>query len=119
MPKVSKGTATHVVDHGPVEDRSDDVDGYTVNFITFKIEPRSTWELHVAPCEGGGTAVAMRLDRCAKRRDFRACAGRAEPGSSRALTGGLGDVCQLSEVSLRATPARTRPGGRALGTISL
>lgn len=36
MPKVSKESAAHVEDHGPVEDRHEDVDGYTVNFVSFK-----------------------------------------------------------------------------------
>jgi AraC-like ligand binding domain len=36
MPKVSKEHATHVTDHGVVEDRHDEIDGYTVNFISFR-----------------------------------------------------------------------------------
>lgn len=36
MPKVSKESAAHVEDHGPVEDRHEDVDGYTVNFVSFR-----------------------------------------------------------------------------------
>jgi hypothetical protein len=36
MPKVSKQTASGGGDHGPVEDRSDDLDGYTVNFVQFR-----------------------------------------------------------------------------------
>jgi hypothetical protein len=35
MPKVSKESASHVEDHGPVEDRHEEVDGYTVNFVSF------------------------------------------------------------------------------------
>jgi hypothetical protein len=35
MPKVSKETATGGGDYGPVTDRSEDLDGYTVNFVTF------------------------------------------------------------------------------------
>jgi hypothetical protein len=35
MPKVSKQTATGGGDYGPVTDRSEDLDGYTVNFVTF------------------------------------------------------------------------------------
>ncbi len=34
MPKVSKQTATHVENHGPVEDRHEELDDYTVNFLT-------------------------------------------------------------------------------------
>jgi mannose-6-phosphate isomerase-like protein (cupin superfamily) len=36
MPKVSKESAAHVEDHGPVEDRHEDLEGYTVNFVSFR-----------------------------------------------------------------------------------
>jgi hypothetical protein len=36
MPKVSKESAAHVEDHGPVEDRHEDVGGYTVSFVSFR-----------------------------------------------------------------------------------
>ena len=36
MPKVSKDTTDKVVDFGVAEDRSSDLDGYTVNFVTIK-----------------------------------------------------------------------------------
>ena len=36
MPKVSKESAAHVDDHGPVVDRHEDVDGYTVQFVSFR-----------------------------------------------------------------------------------
>ena len=36
MPKVSKESAAHVDDHGPVEDRHEDVNGYTVQFVSFR-----------------------------------------------------------------------------------
>jgi glyoxylate utilization-related uncharacterized protein len=35
MPKVSMQSAAHVEDHGIVVDRREDLDGYTVNFVTF------------------------------------------------------------------------------------
>ena len=35
MPRVSKETASGGGDYGPVSDRSADLDGYTVNFVTF------------------------------------------------------------------------------------
>ena len=35
MPKVSRESA-QVEDHGPVVDRSDELEGYTVNFTTFR-----------------------------------------------------------------------------------
>src|SRR2546423_1132258 len=36
MPRVSKQSAAQVEDHGIVEDRHEDVDGYTVNFVSFR-----------------------------------------------------------------------------------
>jgi hypothetical protein len=35
MPKVSRESA-QVEDHGPVEDRHDDIEGYTVSFLSFR-----------------------------------------------------------------------------------
>ncbi len=42
MPKVSKESAAQVDDHGPVEDRHEDVDGYTVNFVSFREDVDAT-----------------------------------------------------------------------------
>ena|SRR5215212_2735765 len=36
MPKVSKDTATGGGEFGPVTDRSEDIEGYTVNFTSFR-----------------------------------------------------------------------------------
>jgi len=36
MPKVSRETASGGGDYGPVLDQSEDLDGYTVNFLTFR-----------------------------------------------------------------------------------
>jgi hypothetical protein len=36
MPKVSKASASQVEEHGPVEDRHEDLNGYTVNFVSFR-----------------------------------------------------------------------------------
>jgi hypothetical protein len=36
MPKLSKQTASQVEDFGVAEDRYDDLDGYTVNFVTIR-----------------------------------------------------------------------------------
>jgi hypothetical protein len=35
MPKVSKQSAAHVDQFGPVEDRHEDLHGYTINFVSF------------------------------------------------------------------------------------
>ena len=42
MPKVSKESAAHVEDHGPVVDRHEEIDGYTVNFVTFGVDMDGT-----------------------------------------------------------------------------
>jgi quercetin dioxygenase-like cupin family protein len=36
MPKASKRSAAKVVDHGPVEDRTAEFDGYTMNFVSIR-----------------------------------------------------------------------------------
>ena len=38
MPKVSRTSAAHVDDHGVVEDRHEDVQGTTINFLTMRQE---------------------------------------------------------------------------------
>jgi len=38
MPKVSTDGAAHVDQHGPVEDRHEEIDGYTVNFVSFGVD---------------------------------------------------------------------------------
>ena len=48
MPKVSRESA-QVEDHGPVEDRHDDIDGYTVSFVTFRQDIDATPLLKGAP----------------------------------------------------------------------
>jgi hypothetical protein len=42
MPKVSKDSAAHVEDHGPVVDRHEDIEGYTVNFVSFDADVDGT-----------------------------------------------------------------------------
>jgi hypothetical protein len=42
MPKVSKESAAQVDEHGPVEDRHEDVNGYTVNFVSFREDVDAT-----------------------------------------------------------------------------
>jgi len=36
MPKVSRDSAENVADMGPAEDRSDELDGYAVSFVTIR-----------------------------------------------------------------------------------
>lgn len=42
MPKVSRESAAQVEDHGPVEDRHEDVDGYTIQFVSFRADIDAT-----------------------------------------------------------------------------
>src|SRR3954452_6716265 len=49
MPKVSKESASQGGDHGPVVDRNENIDGYTVNFLTFRQDIDQTSLLKGAP----------------------------------------------------------------------
>jgi hypothetical protein len=51
MPKVSKDSAEHVDQHGPVEDRHEEIDGYTVNFVSFGVDIDGTPLLKGLPGE--------------------------------------------------------------------
>ena len=42
MPKLSKDSAARHQDHGPVEEWSQDVDGYNIGFVSFKVDVDST-----------------------------------------------------------------------------
>jgi mannose-6-phosphate isomerase-like protein (cupin superfamily) len=42
MLKVSRESAEHVESHGPVEDRHQDGDGYTINFLSFATDVDAT-----------------------------------------------------------------------------
>ena len=42
MPKVSKQSAAGHEDHGPVEEWTEDVDGYTINFVRFAADIDAT-----------------------------------------------------------------------------
>jgi hypothetical protein len=42
VPKVSKESAAHHQDHGPVEEWSEDVNGYTIDFVRFGVDIDST-----------------------------------------------------------------------------
>jgi hypothetical protein len=42
MPKMSKQSAAHVQDHGIVEDRHEDIEGYTINFLSFRQDVDTT-----------------------------------------------------------------------------
>ena len=66
MPKVSKDSAAHVDQHGPIEDRHEDVDGYTVNFVSFGVEIDGTPLLKglpgdACPCPYWGYVLKGRL----------------------------------------------------------
>jgi hypothetical protein len=66
MPKVSKDSASQAVDHGPVMDRFEQLDGYTVNFVTFRQDIDATPLLKGLPddrcqCPHWGYVVKGRL----------------------------------------------------------
>ena len=66
MPKVSKASAAHVDDHGVVEDRHEDIEGYTVNFVSFRQDIDATPLLKglpddACPCPHWGYVLKGRL----------------------------------------------------------
>jgi hypothetical protein len=66
MPKVSRDSAAHVENHGPVEDRHEDVHGYTINFVSFRQDVDATALLKGlpddrCPCPHWGYVLKGRL----------------------------------------------------------
>jgi hypothetical protein len=66
MPKVSKDSAAHVDQYGPVADRHEDVDGYTVSFASFGVDIDGTPLLKglpgdACPCPHWGYVLKGRL----------------------------------------------------------
>ncbi|MCC3768911.1 hypothetical protein [Streptomyces sp. UNOC14_S4] len=51
MPKVSKESAAQLSDHGPVVDRHEEIDGYSVNFVSFAEDIDATHLLKDLPGE--------------------------------------------------------------------
>jgi hypothetical protein len=49
MPRFSKDSAAEHQDHGPVEEWSQDIDGYSINFVSFKADIDSTPMLNGLP----------------------------------------------------------------------
>ena len=49
MPKVSKETASNVQEMGPVTDRREDMDGYSVNFVSFAADADLDGPLQALP----------------------------------------------------------------------
>jgi len=66
MPKVSKGSATQGGEYGPVTDRAERLEGYTVNFVTFHEDVDATPLLKGLPddrcqCPHWGYVIKGRL----------------------------------------------------------
>jgi Cupin domain len=66
VPSVSKESATQGGEFGPVTDRADDVDGYTVNFVSFREDVDATPLLKGLPddrcqCPHWGYVISGRL----------------------------------------------------------
>jgi hypothetical protein len=66
MPKVSLESASQGGDFGPVVDRSDSIDGYTVDFVTFREDVDATPLLKglpddQCPCPHWGYVISGRL----------------------------------------------------------
>ena len=97
MPKVSRESATQGGDYGVVVDRSDEVEGYSINFTTFREDIDATPLMKGLPddrcqCPHWGYVIAGRVtfrfedreesfaagDASSRRRS---CSGEHEPGS--------------------------------------
>lgn len=97
MPRTSKRSAAIVNDPGPVEDRHQDLDGYTVNFLTFRQEISMTPLLVGLPddrcqCPHWGYVVAGKLTAIYADREEEFTAGDAfylPPGHTATFTAGL------------------------------
>ena len=66
MLKVSRQSAEHVEEHGPVEDRHQDGDGYTISFVSFRADIDATPLLKGLPgdrcsCPHWGYVIAGRM----------------------------------------------------------
>ena len=66
MPKVSKETASDVREMGPVTDRREEMNGYTVEFVSFAADADLDGPLQALPggacqCPTGGTCIAGRM----------------------------------------------------------
>jgi hypothetical protein len=66
MAKVSKETASHVQEMGPVTDRREDLGGYTVNFVSFAADADLDGPLQALPggacqCPHWGYVIAGRM----------------------------------------------------------
>jgi hypothetical protein len=96
MPKVSKDTATQVDDFGVAEDRHDDLDGYTVNFVTIRRDQDLAPMLAVlpggnCPCPHWGYVFKGRLTVRYEDREETVVAGEAfymAPGHAPAAEAG-------------------------------
>jgi hypothetical protein len=65
MPKTSREAASDVVDQGPVEDRTEHFDGYTLNFVTIKQDSDLTPLLKGLPGDSCSARIgAMCLRAC-------------------------------------------------------
>jgi hypothetical protein len=66
MGKVSRDTASHVQDYGPVTDRREEMDGYTVQFVSFAADSNLDGPLQALPggacqCPHWGYVIAGRM----------------------------------------------------------
>lgn len=81
MPSVSKDSAAQHADHGPVEEWTEDVNGYTINFVRFAVDIDSTPLLKRLAgdafyVEGGHLPVRRRGKRVVQFRPRRGAPGR-------------------------------------------
>jgi glyoxylate utilization-related uncharacterized protein len=122
MPKVSRESAAHVEDHGPVEDRHEDVEGYTVNFVSFRADVDGAPLLRGLPddrcqCPHWGYVIKGRMTFTLADREEVFEAGDAfylPPGHTPAAAAGT-EIVQFSpQEQLREVAARMEENMRAM-----
>ena len=117
MPKVSRTSVAHVDDHGPVEDRHEDIGGTTIQFVTFRQDVDAGPLLKGlpgdrCPCEHWGYVFSGRLTFSFEDRDEVYEAGdafhlegghvpSAEPGTEYLQFSPAEDLHRVSETMTR------------------
>jgi len=118
MPKVSKQSATKGGDRGPVVDRTDELEGYTVNFVEFRQDIDATPLLKGLPddrcqCPHWGYVIKGKLTMRYPNREEVYEAGdafycppghvpiRHEPGTQIVQFSPAGDLQKTEEVLMR------------------
>ena len=123
MPKVSEASATQGGDYGIVLDRAEQLEGYTVNFVTFREDIDHTPLLKGLPddqCQSPhwGYVIKGRLTfRCTTSQAANTCSSARLPNCARPARSSCRTcrLCRPAEQSRRWTQARADAGKPSSG----